>query len=331
MALADILVSAWYDGGRVPWWCWPLTGLYRGVTTLRRALYRRGVLTVQQLPVPVVVIGNITAGGTGKTPLTLAVVRALRERGFHPGVVSRGYGGRQREPLLLSTGNTPAEVGDEPCLIHGYGIPVAVGRDRPAAARLLVDAGCNVVVADDGLQHYRLGRDIEICVIDGERRFGNGHLLPAGPLREPMSRLDDVDFRICNGGLPAANEYAMQLLGGEALPLQGGDAQPVVDFASQPVHAVAAIGNPARFFDSLRSAGLQVIEHAFADHHPFTADDLAFDDDLPVLMTDKDAIKVHDFAREHWWRVPVRAGLPDEFRDALVHTLERLHTPTAAS
>ncbi len=154
-----------------------------------RRLYRIGWLRSTRLPAPVVVIGNLSVGGTGKTPLTIAVVEALRARGYRPGVVSRGYGGSQREPLLLDDAPDPAHVGDEPCLIHASGAPVAVGRDRPAAARLLLDAGCDVVIADDGLQHYALVRDVEICVIDGVRRFGNGRLLPAGPLREPLGRL----------------------------------------------------------------------------------------------------------------------------------------------
>lgn len=321
MAIADTLVSAWYGKRRVPWWCWPLAGLYGALTGLRRWLYRRRWLRIERLPVPVVVIGNLTAGGTGKTPLTLAIAAMLRKRGFSPGVVSRGYGGRQRAPRLLDEVPDPADVGDEPCLIRSHGLPVAVGRDRPAAARLLVDAGCDVVIADDGLQHYRLGRDVEICVIDGARRFGNGHLLPAGPLREPLRRLRTVDLRVCNG-IATAGEYPMQLHGDVALGLPDGQPQPLAAFAGQRVHAVAAIGNPQRFFDGLRARGIDVIEHPFPDHHPFAPDDLAFADTLPVLMTDKDAIKCRPFARSGWWRVPVQAELPGAFFDALVRRLQ---------
>jgi tetraacyldisaccharide 4'-kinase len=318
MALIDTLESAWYGGGRAPWWTSSLSRLYGAAIGLRRALYRVGVLRSVALPVPVVVIGNLSVGGTGKTPLTIAVVAELRQRGLRPGVVSRGYGGTQREPLLLGDVPDPAQVGDEPCLIHASGAPVAVGRDRPAAARLLLDARCDVVVADDGLQHYRLARDVEICVIDGARRFGNRRLLPAGPLREPMRRLQRVDLRVCNGGTPSDGEYPMRLVGGEAVSLGDDRPRALSAFAGQRAHAVAAIGNPSRFFDSLRHAGIDVIEHAFADHHCFAPADLDFVDALPVLMTDKDAVKCRRFAQPHWWRVPVRAALPDAFYAALV-------------
>lgn len=322
MALIDTLESAWYGGGRAPWWTWPLMLLYGGVVRLRGWLYRSGVLRSVRLPVPVVVIGNLSVGGTGKTPLTIAVVEALHARGYQPGVVSRGYGGSQREPLLLGEAPDPIQVGDEPCLIHATGVQVAVGRDRPAAARLLLDAGCNVLVADDGLQHYRLARDVEICVIDGVRRFGNRRLLPVGPLREPLSRLQRVDLHVCNGGVAETGEYPMQLRGGEVVALDDGRRQPLASFSSQQVHAVAAIGNPQRFFDSLRAVGIRVIEHAFADHHAFAAADLAFVEDLPVLMTDKDAVKCRQFVQPHWWRVPVHAELPSAFVDALIQRIE---------
>jgi tetraacyldisaccharide 4'-kinase len=317
MALIDTLESAWYGNGRVPWWAWPLATLYGAVIRLRSGLYLAGWLASVRLPVPIIVIGNLSVGGTGKTPLTLAVVEALRSRGYSPGVVSRGYGGSQREPLLLGDTPDPARVGDEPCLIRTSGVPVAVGRDRPAAARLLLEAGCNVLVADDGLQHYALARDVEICVIDGVRRFGNGRLLPAGPLREPLSRLRRVDLRVCNGGVAADGEYPMQLRGGDVVALCDGQQQSLASFKGQRVHAVAAIGNPQRFFASLRGADIELIEHAFADHHAFAPADLNFNDDLPVLMTDKDAVKCQRFAQPHWWRVPVRAELPTSFHEAL--------------
>lgn len=322
MALIDTLESAWYRGAPAPWWTAPLALLYGAVTRTRGLLFRRGVLRSVRLAAPVVVIGNLSVGGTGKTPLTIAVVEALRERGHRPGVVSRGHGGTQREPLLLGAAPDPARVGDEPCLIHASGVPVAVGRDRPAAAQLLLDAGCDVVLADDGLQHYRLARDVEICVIDGVRRFGNRRLLPAGPLREPVSRLQRVDLRVCNGGTAEPGEYPMQLHGGDVVALADGRRQSLATFRGQRVHAVAAIGNPQRFFDSLRDAGIEVVGHAFADHHAFVPGDLAFGDQLPLLMTDKDAVKCAGFARPDWFRVPVGAQLPLAFFDALTTRVE---------
>lgn len=330
MALVENLETAWYGKRQPPWWTWPLASLYAGVTGLRRGLYRAGWLRSVRLPVPVIVIGNLSVGGTGKTPLTIAVAEALRARGYRPGVVSRGYGGSQRSPLLLGSAPDPARVGDEPCLIHAAGVPVAVGRDRPAAARLLLAAGCNVVLADDGLQHYALARDVEIVVIDGVRRFGNQKLLPRGPLREPMTRLQSISLRVCNGGIPAAGEYAMQLLGGEVVALCDGQRQPLASFAGQPVHAVAAIGNPARFFDSLRAAGVEVIEHPFADHHVFARGELDFGDQRPLLMTDKDAVKCQPFAQPHWWRVPVQASLPAAFYEVLDKRLAGLRRETGS-
>jgi len=318
MALADTLAEGWYGRGRVPWWCWPLAALYGGVVRLRRLMYRHGWLRSEKLPVPVIVVGNLTAGGTGKTPLTIALAGALRAHGHRPGVVSRGYGGNRREPLLLGDQPVVAEVGDEPCLIRASGVPVAVGRDRPAAARLLLEAGCDVLLADDGLQHYRLARDVEICVIDGARRFGNGRLLPLGPLREPLSRLRDVDFRVCNGAAAADGEVRMRLEGGTARALADDREQSLAVWRGQRVHAVAGIGNPRRFFDSLRAQGLEVIEHPFADHHAFAPSELEFGDGLPLLMTAKDAVKCHAFARDDWWSVPVRAVLPETFFDALL-------------
>jgi tetraacyldisaccharide 4'-kinase len=321
MALADTLQASWYGTRGAPVWTFPLAWLYGALTALRRGLYRIGWLRSTRLAVPVVVVGNLTAGGTGKTPLTLALVDALTARGWRPGVVSRGYGGTQREPALLGDDPDPARFGDEPCLIRASGVPVAVGRDRPAAAALLLEAGCNVVIADDGLQHYALARDVEICVIDGARRFGNRRLLPAGPLREPLSRLGRVDFRVCNGAA-GEGEYAMCLAGDVAVSLVDGATRPLAGFGSGPVQAVAAIGHPDRFFDSLRAHGLEVVGHAFADHHAFVAEDLAFAGDAPLLMTDKDAIKCRRFARSGWWRVPVRAVLAPAFFDALCARLD---------
>ncbi|HVI56365.1 MAG TPA: tetraacyldisaccharide 4'-kinase [Luteibacter sp.] len=318
MGLGASLQRRWYGGGTPPLWTRPLEALYRSVVRRRAEGFRKHPSSVVRLSVPVVVVGNITIGGTGKTPLIVALAAAMSARGFVPGVVSRGYGGSERGPYLLGGQDDPAIVGDEPSLIRQSGVPVAIGRGRPEAAQLLVDAGCDLILADDGLQHHRLGRDVEICVIDGERRLGNGHLLPAGPLREPASRLDEVDFVVVNGGTPGAGEIGMTLEGGVAINMADPSlAAPLTEFAGRPAHAVAGIGNPARFFGSLAAQGIAVDGHPFADHHAFTRDDFTFADGCPVLMTDKDAVKCRDFARSNWWRVPVRAVLPDAFYDAI--------------
>lgn len=323
MAITDDLQDRWYGNRLPPWWTPPLAALYGGVTQIRRALYRRGWLRSERLPVPVIVVGNIVAGGAGKTPLTIALVEALRGRGFKPGVVSRGYGGTARVPMLLDAQPDPALTGDEPALIRGRtGAPVAIGVDRPAAATLLSDEGVDVVIADDGLQHYALARDVEICVVDGVRRFGNGRLLPAGPLREPESRLRNVDFIVCNGGNARGCEVAMRLVLADAVALaEPARTSPLAAFAGKRAHAVAGIGHPQRFFDALRTFGVDVIAHRFPDHHRYVAADLDFGDGLSVLMTEKDAVKCRTFARAHWWMVPVRAELPVSFFDAVVSRL----------
>lgn len=314
------LLEVWYGGRQPPLALRLLEPLYSALTSLRVALYRIGLLRGVKIGVPVVVVGNISAGGTGKTPLTIALVAALRARGFNPGVASRGYGGSASTATLVTPEDGAERVGEEPVLIaRAARAAVAVGRDRVAAARLLVESSkADVVVADDGLQHYRLRRDVEICVIDGQRRFGNGRLLPAGPLREPAQRAVACDFRVCNGGTPAAGEIAMRLVGDEAIGLAGGARRALSGFAATRVHALAGIGNPARFFAMLRAAGVDVIEHAFPDHHAFTADDVRFGDDLAVLMTEKDAVKCERFADARHWYVPVQADLPAPFFDAVV-------------
>ncbi len=231
------------------------------------------------------------------------------------------FAGSAKAITRVDARSDPALVGDEARLIFDVTqAPVVVGRDRVRAAQALVEDGVNVIVSDDGLQHYRLGRDVEICVIDGARRFGNGRLLPAGPLREPTKRLGTVDFRVCNGGEARRGEVAMQLVGDSAVALD--DATRTTPLSAIPrAHAVAGIGNPGRFFAMLRAAGIDIVEHAFPDHHAFVAADLQFGDETPVLMTDKDAVKCRAFAHENWWRVPVRARFTDGFLQDITNRL----------
>jgi tetraacyldisaccharide 4'-kinase len=318
MRQADI-DRVWYGGKPVPLWMRALAPVYRMLSAAVRLSWSSGLRKPRRLRVPIIVVGNITAGGTGKTPVVLALIGALRERGWKPGVVSRGYGGSATAPTLLDESPDPAVVGDEPSLIRcRSAVPVAIGRNRVDAARLLLDAGVDVILADDGLQNPSLARDIEICVIDGERRLGNGKLLPAGPLRESAARLGQVDFVICNGGQAAHGEIPMVLRGDEATPLAGdGLPRPLSTFGGKQVHAVAAIGNPGRFFEMLRQSHIEVVEHAFTDHHAIAAADLQFEDDLPILMTEKDAVKCVSFASARHWQVPVQAELPPAFFDQL--------------
>jgi tetraacyldisaccharide 4'-kinase len=312
------LEARWWQQAPVPGWLAALSRLYGRVAHWRR---RRATAAAVTLPVPLVVVGNVAVGGTGKTPVVIALVEALVAAGFRPGVISRGYGGRGPGGLV-PPGGDPARYGDEPVLIaRRTGVPVWVDRDRVAAGRaLLADQGVDVIVADDGLQHYRLGRRVEIAVVDGRRRFGNGRLLPAGPLREPTSRLAQVDLVLVNG-LRSPHELGFDLRADDPRALRDDQRRPLAAFTGSPVHAVAGIGDPSRFFASLRAAGLEPIEHPFPDHHRYRPSDLAFGDPRPVLMTEKDAVKCAAFAQANWYALPVSAALPAA---AIARVLERL-------
>lgn len=318
----------WYRPHPARWLLWPLSQLFAAVAGLRRLGYRRGWLRSERLPVPVMVVGNITAGGTGKTPLVIWLVEQLRARGWRPGIVSRGYGGRSKHwPREVGADSNPAEVGDEPVLLaRRLGCPVVVGPRRIEAARsLLAHHDVNVVVADDGLQHYALQRDVEIAVIDGARGLGNGMRLPAGPLREAPSRLNEVDLVVINGADGAG--LRMDLLPHALVRLDGSETRPLADFAGRTVHAVAGIGNPGRFFAALRAAGLKILPRAFPDHHLYRAEDLIFADNAEVVMTEKDAVKCRGFAGPRHWYLQVRARLEPAVSARLDEWLRRLATP----
>ena len=331
MAFSDRFVAAWYAPRLTPLTAvlLPLSHLFRAVAALRRWVYRAGIAHGALLPVPVIVVGSILAGGAGKTPLTRALAAALARAGWRPGIVSRGYGGSNVAPRAVAPGDDPAEVGDEPLLLAADTLPVWIGRDRVAAARALLAAHPerDVILADDGLQHYALRRDFEIAVIDDARRFGNGRMLPAGPLREPLSRLDRVDalVRLVSAEEPSpvvdsGRETAMTY---EPLPwrnLRRADA--IVDAAAWRagvLHAVAGIGNPARFFALLRRLGFNPVCHAFPDHYRYAHADLAFPDATAILMTEKDAVKCVEFADTRCWYLPVRACIDP----ALIARVER--------
>jgi tetraacyldisaccharide 4'-kinase len=297
--------------------------VFRAGVFLRRAAYRLKLLRAKHPGIPVIVVGNLVVGGSGKTPLVLWIAEFLRAQGWTPGIVSRGYGARDEVPRAATIVSDAAQVGDEPIVLaRRSGCPVWVGpeRVRVAAALRASNPQVDVLVLDDGLQHYAIARDVEIAVV-GERGFGNGFLLPAGPLREPRSRLRAVDAVVTHGA-PEIEGYAMRLEGDLMhRMLDASDRRRAQSFAGQRVHAVAGIGDPERFFRSLAALGMQVVPHPFPDHHPFRPADLEFGDDAPIVMTDKDAVKCRGFAKPNFWVLPVGAVLDARFGDWLLHKL----------
>ncbi|CAH1210148.1 tetraacyldisaccharide 4'-kinase [Candidatus Nitrotoga sp. BS] len=291
----------------------PISFIFQVLAATRRVLYRSGILTSVKLPVPIIVVGNITVGGSGKTPLTLWLAQQLIDSGWHPGIISRGHGGTTKSPLAVYVSSSPIEAGDEAVLMAQRKLcPVWIGRDRVGAARALLKAHpeCDIVLSDDGLQHYRLQRDFEIAVVDGVRRFGNGFLLPAGPLREPLSRLTQVDAIVVHGGAATEDQHSMQLFGQSFYNLLNSNATAqAADFFGQRLHALAGIGHPQRFFTHLNLLGLKVQAHPFPDHHRFTPADLDYIEADAILMTEKDAVKCATFANEKCWVLRVDAQL----------------------
>jgi tetraacyldisaccharide 4'-kinase len=311
----------------------PLSWIFGAVAAVRRAAFASGVLRRVRVGVPVVVVGNVTVGGTGKTPLVAALVEALRERGRRPGIVSRGYGRRTHDVRAVARGADVHDVGDEPLLLAHLGIPVFVGRDRVAAARSLLAAhpGVDVIVSDDGLQHYRLARDVEIVVVDAARGLGNGRLLPAGPLREPASRLASADAIVWRNGDASSHgprEFAMtydaKAWTNLVDPARAFDPAALADPSAI---AIAGIGDPGAFFGALRAAGFRGRTFAFADHHAFTRGDVAFPGATAILMTEKDAVKCDAFRDARMWMRPVRARIDPALVDLVQ---ERIDGPEAS-
>jgi subfamily B ATP-binding cassette protein MsbA len=329
----ESLVRAWYRDAPWLWVLTPVAWLFSGLAQLRRRKILGDAARHWQSPVPVIVVGNITLGGTGKSPMVLAIADYLQRQGFTPGIVSRGYGGDAHYPLNVKLQTDPMHCGDEALmLVSRSGCPMVVDPDRVAAVKhLLAQHLIDVIISDDGLQHYALDRDVEIAVVDGQRGLGNGQCLPAGPLREPPSRLTEVDFVVVNGlehpVLPRA-AMTMQLVPENLVHLLSDDVESLqTTRLGHTVHGVAGIGNPQRFFLALRALGYEVIEHAFADHHNFTLTDLMFGDSLPVIMTEKDAVKVSllnpGILHQQFWYLRVEASLPDAFWAGLLDKLTR--------
>lgn len=315
----------WYEDIFIATWLTAFTMLFIDIVRLRRFLYRKGLFKSTALPCPVIVVGNISVGGTGKTPLVIALAEHLKQAGYRPGIISRGYGGKHTAAMLVTDSSSTQQVGDEAVLMaKRTACPVAVAVDRVAAAQLLLEkTSCNIILSDDGLQHYALQRTLEIAVIDGERRFGNNNCLPGGPLREPLERLDEVNLIVVNGTAESEREIPMTIHADIAINLLSGEQKPLTNFSGHPCHAIAGIGNPKRFFNLLASFGVTSENHAFADHQVFKAKQITFKDTRPVLMTEKDAVKCTAFATEKHWFVPISATLPDSFFSQLLTLLKQ--------
>ncbi|MDP2713646.1 tetraacyldisaccharide 4'-kinase [Rheinheimera sp.] len=313
----------WYQGHKAYWLLLPLAWLYGAVTALRRLLFRCGVKQQVKVKAPVIVVGNISIGGTGKTPFTLLLCARLQALGWTPGIVSRGYGANITAPLLVKPDAIATEVGDEPLLLaQRSGCPVVVCPDRVAAALyLLANTDADIIVSDDGLQHYRLARDIEIVLVDGSRGLGNGQLLPAGPLREGAWRLACADLVVANSQPFALADGMMTLQPSAAKQLNGS-----AKLTPCAVSLVAGIGNPARFERTVIAAGFTVNQrHYFADHHQFVAADFA-DISGPVLMTEKDAVKCRAFAGDNWFSLGVDAQLDEQLTTKINTILTKLRS-----
>ena len=321
----------WYSQNPVAWVLLPLSLLFCAVSLVRRFTYIKGLLPSYAMPVPVIIVGNISVGGTGKTPLLIALCEYLIGQGYKPGVISRGYGAGISGEYSVAANDDAAACGDEPLLIkQRTGCPVIIGRDRVAAAKkLLAENDCDVILSDDGMQHYRLKRDIEIAVVDTLRKSGNGYCLPAGPLREPESRLQKVNMVVDHG--KSDHKYHFSLEFGAAINLVTAEQRDMESFTAGKAHAVAGIGHPQRFFRQLKALGVEVTEHAFPDHHAYTSSDIDYADNLPILMTEKDAVKCRHLqsvntvggTNENIWAVPVNAKLSDQLGIDLIELIKQ--------
>lgn len=325
-SLKTRIEQTWYGKSGLTLFLRPLSWLFVMISRLRRLAYKTGIKRQITLDVPVIIIGNLTVGGTGKTPLVIWLANYLKQAGYKPGILSRGYGGQARHwPQQVRPDADPIMVGDEAVVIaRRTQCPMAVGPSRVAAGQALLKyADVDVILSDDGLQHYALARDIEVLVIDGIRRFGNGLCLPAGPLRECPERQHEVDCKVTNG-IAAQDEYAMQYRDAVAVNLLDHSERELSDFIGKPLHAIAGIGNPDRFFNFLRSKGLRMTSRAYPDHYLFTPETID-SGEASVLMTEKDAVKCQRFARDNWWYINAEVQLPDEFGQHIIKLLETSH------
>jgi tetraacyldisaccharide 4'-kinase len=331
--LEKVVLRYWYS---VPSWLtyllWPFSVIYCLIILLRKHYLLRKKVCFN---IPVIVVGNITVGGTGKTPFVIWLAQFLKSKGYRPGIVSRGYGGKSRTyPLIVTSISDVHQTGDEALLLSlRTNCPVVIDPDRVNAVQFLLNhTECNIIISDDGLQHYRLSRDIEIVIIDGERQMGNGFCLPAGPLREPVTRLRDVDFMIVNEQREGENlgygyEYSMNLMPGNIYNLSSPELEVEPGhFLGEPIHAIAGIGNPERFFSLLRNLGLSIWPHSFSDHHQYTEKELDFNIEHKIIMTEKDAVKCKRFADYHYWCLPVSAELDPQLGEAILVKIQAIES-----
>lgn len=323
----DLILRAWQDKNLLFYLVLiPLSWLFAGITALRRFMYRAGLLRSYTLPVPVIVVGNINMGGSGKTPVVIWLVNQLKAHGYSPGVISRGYGAKVTQPTIVQPDSLPSEVGDEPVLIaQKTGCPVYVSADRVEAGEFLLEKfpACDIIISDDGLQHYRLLRQIEIAVVDQQTQQ-NQHLIPAGALREPHARLKSVDAVILNGNVNVKDSYPMELVSTDFYNLLNPDLKESVSyFKGKHLAAMAGIGKPDRFFQQLQTLGLKFSQWPFNDHHAFTRQDLSNINCDALIMTEKDAVKCHSFAEAHHWVLPVEAKVDGRLLPMLLSKLQQ--------
>jgi tetraacyldisaccharide 4'-kinase len=331
----SLVEKIWYGESSLRLLLLPFTWIYSGVTACRRFLYSSGALRTHRMPAPLIVVGNITAGGTGKTPVTMWLAQQLAERGFKPGIISRGYRGSVGpKPVVVTADSDPSIVGDEAVLMAIRSkCPVVVHPDRVAAATVAIEQGVDLIISDDGLQHYRLGRDFEIAVVDGARLYGNRQLLPAGPLREPLSRLDTIDQIVVQRETGESSELMhrradsppknFRLVASAICRLDDSDIRNCADFSGETVHAIAGIGNPERFFRLLEAHGIRVIPHPLGDHADIKPEQLVFKDGRDVVMTEKDAVKCRWLDASDCWYVPVDVLIDDADAEYLLNRILR--------
>lgn len=316
MTLAERIQQHWRTPTAVSLALTPFSLVYGLVTKIRKAAYISGVLKTHRFDIPVVVVGNLTVGGTGKTPFVITLAERLKIRGWRPGIVSRGYRGKVTEAEIVPADGDPHHFGDEPVLVaRKTGLPVAVARRRAQSVEKLLNESVDIVISDDGLQHYAMARSAEIVMVDGIEGLGNGFLLPAGPLREPPARLASADIRVRRGGEASEGEYSVTAALGSARNLVSGEEASLDEFRDVPLAALAGIHRPERFFDLLRQHGLTISAHPFPDHHQFCADDIPAE--TTVLMTEKDAVKCGRFASDRCWSVSQVTEIPEELIDKL--------------